>query len=567
MRSGTRGRAAHGAPRSVDVLVRGLAAAGVSHVFGVGGANIEDLYDALHTSPAVTGVLAKHEFSAAAMADGHARVTGGLGVVAATSGGGALNLVPALGESFASRVPVLALIGQPPTGIEGRGAFQDTSGAPGCLDAEAVFGAVARYCARLDAPDDLQHRLAEAIEAALAPPGGPAVLLLPKDVQQARVTGCAGLPRPRAEVAPHNRELPHAVGVLEEARRTGGVLVIAGDDVARRGARDDLARLVDALDARVAVAPDGKDAFDNGDPRFVGVSGVMGHPTVTRALRASSACLLVGTRLPVVARDGIEHLLAERPVVAVSRERPHIGSIVLPGDLAPTLRSLTHRLRGRPAPRSQQPPGVERYPGARPAGGGIGYVEAMAVIEAALPRGARLFVDAGNCGAAAIHHLAVPRGGRFVVAMGMGGMGYTFGAAIGASFADSAEVARTFVIAGDGAFYMHGLEVHTAVEHGLPITFIVLNNNAHAMCVTREQLHYGGGYSYNRFAGTSIAAGVNAMFPSLEARNATTALELADALVATGSAPGPAFISVDCDADEMPPVAAFLREGMIPCQR
>ena len=98
--------------RVVDYVVDHLTVAGVSHVFGVDGANIEDLYDAAFFCPGITAVLAKHEFSAATMADGYSRATASLGVVAATSGGGALNLVAGLGESYASRVPVLALVGQ-----------------------------------------------------------------------------------------------------------------------------------------------------------------------------------------------------------------------------------------------------------------------------------------------------------------------------------------------------------------------------------------------------------------------------------------------------------------------
>src|SRR5271170_1534699 len=79
--------------RVVDYIVGRLAALGVGHIFGVDGANIEDLYDAAHFQPGITAVLAKHEFSAAAMADGYSRSGAGLGVVAATSGGGALNLI------------------------------------------------------------------------------------------------------------------------------------------------------------------------------------------------------------------------------------------------------------------------------------------------------------------------------------------------------------------------------------------------------------------------------------------------------------------------------------------
>ena len=122
--------------RVVDVLAAELRRLGVTHLFGVGGANIEDLYDAVRRTPGgARPVVAKHEFSAATMADGYARTTGRLGVVAATSGGGAMNLVPGLAEAYASRIPVLALVGQPPLAGEGRGVFQDSSGKAGALDA------------------------------------------------------------------------------------------------------------------------------------------------------------------------------------------------------------------------------------------------------------------------------------------------------------------------------------------------------------------------------------------------------------------------------------------------
>src|SRR5918998_2784307 len=141
--------------RVVDHIVEHLAAIGVEHIFGVDGANIEDLYDAAHFRDDIPAVLAKHEFSAATMADGYSRSGAGLGVVAATSGGGCLNTVPGLGESLASRVPVLALIGQPPTSLDGMGAFQDTSGRNGALDAEALFSAVSVYCRRVLSAQDI----------------------------------------------------------------------------------------------------------------------------------------------------------------------------------------------------------------------------------------------------------------------------------------------------------------------------------------------------------------------------------------------------------------------------
>ena len=252
--------------RVVDYVVDYLTAAGVGHVFGVHGANIEDLYDAAFFCPDVTAVLAKHEFSAATMADGYSRATAGLGVVAATSGGGALNLVAGLGESYASRVPVLALVGQSPTALDGRGAFQDTSGRNGSLNAEALFSAVSVYCRRIVDPDHILTALPEAVAAARD--GGPAVLLLPKDVQQATVHTNGALTVNGQRPCPED---PYPIlRALHGA--SGPVTIIAGEQVARDDARDELEQLRAALHARVATVPDAKDVSRH-RPEGVSVAG------------------------------------------------------------------------------------------------------------------------------------------------------------------------------------------------------------------------------------------------------------------------------------------------------
>jgi acetolactate synthase-1/2/3 large subunit len=185
----------------------------------------------------------------------------------------------------------------------------------------------------------------------------------------------------------------------------------------------------------------------------------------------------------------------------------------------------------------------------------------MAVLDGALPDGADIVVDAGNTGASAVHYLPARRGGRFAVALGMGGMGYSFGAGIGMAFGRASSGrrgGRTVVIAGDGAFFMHGMEVHTAVHYRLPVTFVLFNNNAHAMCVTREQLFYDDLYSYNRFRSSRLGAGLAAMFPGLTSVDVTDLDGFATALRAALDADGPAVVSVECAADEIPPFAAFL---------
>ncbi|WP_069161381.1 thiamine pyrophosphate-binding protein [Nocardia altamirensis] len=548
--------------RVVDYLVDAVSALGVRHIFGVDGANIEDMYDAIFDAPYdLTGVVAKHEFSAATMADGYARSTGGLGVVIATSGGGAMNLVAGLAESFASRVPVLALVGQPPTALEGNGAFQDSSGRAGTIDAVRMFDAITRYCARVDTGADLPDVVAMAVGAARG--GGPAVLLLPKDVQQSSIDAAPPFRLPAKEYRRDEAGLIRLRAALTAARSTGKIVIIAGDQVARDDARDALARLAAGLDAVVGVAPDAKDVYDNTDPSFCGVAGSMGHPELTAAIRSAALCLVIGTPMPITARTGLDELLAGTTVASIGVTLPYLPTIhVISTDLAPTLAELadefstTTTISERRGPAPLLPLHVPEA-----SGPGLRYRHLIETIEAGLPEGTDVYADAGNTGAAVVHHLRVPRGGRFVVALGMGGMGYAFGAGIGSAFArrhGPDGTRRTVVVAGDGAFYMHGMEIHTAVEHALPITFIVLNNNAHAMCVTREQLYYRNRYSFNRFQPAHLGDGVAAMFPELPTFSVRARDELGTALRRCMEIEGPSFISIDVDPDEVPPFLPFL---------
>ncbi|MCV7302460.1 thiamine pyrophosphate-binding protein [Mycobacterium barrassiae] len=551
-----------GRHRVVDHIVGTLAGIGVDYIFGVDGANIEDLYDAAYYRADITAVLAKHEFSAATMADGYSRSGSGLGVVAATSGGGCLNTVPGLGEAFASRVPVLALIGQAPTSLDGRGAFQDTSGLNGALDAHALFSAVSVYCKRVTTPEDILTVLPEAIAAART--GGPAVLLLPKDIQQATLTSVNGS---ALAINHQNRYTGNPHPIARALRRIDGpVTIIAGEQVVRDDARAELERLRSLLRARVACVPDAKDAAGTpgmGSSSALGVTGVMGHPGVAEAIAESALCLVVGTRLSVTARAGLDDALRSTQVYSIGGETPYLPCThVHTDDLRGSLASLTAALSGHGRPARIRVPDSMRRSELRPPahdGPGVRYRDALTVLDRMLPDAVDVVVDAGNIGASAIHHLPVRRGGRFVVALGMGGMGYSFGAGIGMAFGRAADTGgRTVVIAGDGSFFMHGMEIHTAVQYRLPVTFLLFDNHAHAMCVTREQVFYGDHYSYNRFGPSRLGAGLAAMFPGLRSINVTDLDELPDALATALDVDGPSVISIECSADEIPPFAAFL---------
>ncbi|MGW0903850.1 thiamine pyrophosphate-binding protein [Streptomyces sp. NPDC002853] len=584
--------------RVVDFIVDFLRRQDVGHVFGVGGANIEDLYDAIQHAESSAesgpgagpgagpgsslgsgpiGVVAKHEFSAATMADGYHRASQRIPVIAATSGAGAMNLVPGIAELRASFVPALVLIGQPPTSLDGHGSFQETSGLAGSIDAERLFGEIAVHCVRVEDPESIVESLPRALAAALDPAApGPAVLLLPKNVQQAVLPAWDAPGRPEVAVRELSSaaERERAVTLLRSAGERQGVVVIAGEAVARADARPQLARLVEALGARVAVAPDAKDVFDDRDPRHLGIAGVIGTADVQEALEQASAVVLAGTRLPQMAGAGLHDHLKGSPVVCVDPRppflEPHEDLVRLTGPLGDEMTLLAQELtcRGAGAPAASgadvRPLAVGAVPPPPPPGGlahsgPLDMRAAAMVVGDALPAGATVVSDAGNTGATVIHHVGVPANGRFIVAMGMGGMGHSFGAGIGAAFATGR---RTCVFAGDGAFFMHGMEVHTAVEHRLPVTFVIFNNNSHGMCHTREQLFYSGDYTYNLFRPARIGEGAAAMFPGLDAVTATTADELRAALARAETTGSPALICVETDPTEMPPFRPFQQHAM-----
>jgi acetolactate synthase-1/2/3 large subunit len=347
-------------------------------------------------------------------------------------------------------------------------------------------------------------------------------------------------------------------------------VIVAGDEVARAGAQRELAAIAEQLDAQVAVTPDARDAFDNFASRFLGVVGAMGTMEVASAIGRAHACLVVGTRLPLLARQGVETILAEKPLVSLGRESPFVASsrgLHVESEVIGGLRALATELHSTRFPSANE----TRSPPLRSAvsveSGAFDSRTALAVIERSLPAGSVVLVDAGNTGATTAHYLRAPREGRWLLAMGMAGMGYTFGAAIGAACATGK---RCTVLAGDGAFFMNGLDIHTAVEHELPITYIVFNNSAHGMCLVRERVLLGENAGYNAFRRSHIGAGLGAMFPRLEAYDCRSSELLASALERAAKAKGPTLVTVELEEVEVPPFAAFqkaTREGITTVSR
>ena len=560
-----------------DYVVSQLISARITTAFGVHGANIEDVFDAAVRADGITPVIAKHEFAAGAMADGTARISGLPAVVLTTSGGGAMNVVPALAEAYDSRVPVLAIIGTAPTTLVGRGAFQDMLSPPDTIDLTAVMTAVTGSASAVTAVGGVPAALSTAF--ATLRRGLPAAVLLPKDIQSAPLPKSVAYAPVTDEGPDAARTDPHSAArilgqvavqsVTAELAAAQRICLWVGEEASRAGVGERVRRLAALLGATVVAAPGGRDILraDRGiTTAAAGVTGVMGHPSAHRAIVDADLCLVVGCRLTMTDRAGLDDALAQTRVIHLGAEPPRAPGLADHGptdDLPAALDQIIDEFTGQYGARPPAHIAPVEYLATPP--GSPDFLDMRSVIEeigAALPAESVIFADAGNTGAAAIHHLPFG-GGRFVVALGMGGMGYGLAAGIGNAIhaAAQGDSRRTVIIAGDGAFLMHGMELHTAVEYGAPVTVVILNNNAHGMCITREHLFFPEVASINRFRPADIAAGLDAMFPRLSVAHAVERADLRRTAADLLSRDGPTCLVVDVDPDEIPPFAPFLPKG------
>ncbi|MBF0442926.1 MAG: hypothetical protein HQK54_13550, partial [Oligoflexales bacterium] len=183
--------------------------------------------------------------------------------------------------------------------------------------------------------------------------------------------------------------------------------------------------------------------------------------------------------------------------------------------------------------------------------------EVFTVLSPYLKQCEAILLDAGNCAAAAAHYLNIPSGVKTLIALGMGGMGYAIAAAIGAKMVSSCPKSVTVVIAGDGAFMITGLEIHTAIAHELPILYLLFNNHSHGMCVTRQSIFFGGrkiASTYPHFCIKQIVSGLQESEKNLVAC-ATNINEFSNLLQKyfENQKAGTGIIEIALENEEIPP--------------
>ncbi|MGK3996483.1 thiamine pyrophosphate-binding protein [Sorangium sp. So ce1024] len=568
-----------------DALVLTLRDWGVRYVFGVSGANIEHLHDAIHRhgQGELVSILAKTETGAAFMADCRARVHRTLGVCCATSGGGMLNLAVGIAESYAEAVPVLAIVGQPPTSLEGRGAFQDSSGIGHCVDAVQLWRAISKYVGKIRTPHDFWPMLRDAVVTATSARQGPAVLLVPRDLFDQEVG-----PPPAdwpGDLSSFSRSRQVSVSemkpLLEAIRSARRPLLLIGQGARRSDDAGAVGAFAHAIGLPVVTTMSARGDFPNDDPLYLGTVGAAGHPSAHEYMRDQADLIITaGASLDVMTRSPVERSFKDKRFAVVDVDPEAIHRILEPeitiyADVGRAFRALLDLLERTPmspfppvggySRRLYEPRLAPAIPGddAQGALGGDALLqsEALAILEDYLPRDGHVVFDAGNCAAAAMHYLSAPPGSTSTIALGMGGMGYSIPGAIGAQLGSEAG-SRTTVICGDGAFLMLGLEVHTAVDLGLPVLFVVFNNAMHGMCVTRQQLLFQSRIEAVRYPAADFATIARGLAPEgrLWVGSASTPQELRERLrdYHDHHHGVPGVLDLRLAHEEIPPFAPFL---------
>lgn len=464
-----------------ELIVRFMERLGVTHVFGMPGAHILPVYDRLYDSQ-IRSVLAKHEQGAAFMACGHARITGGISACIATAGPGATNLITGIAHAYADKLPVLVVTGETPTYIFGRGGLQEGSGEGGTIDQVALFAGITRYRKTIERTDYLGQVLKQATRALLSAAPGPVLLCIPCNIQKELVEedllDDISFVRPQ-ETRHHESALAERlVDLLAAAVRP---VIVAGHGCLNANAQAQVARLSEQLRIPVASSLKAKGIVDEQSALSLGCLGVTSDGQAYRYM-VEHADLLIFLGASFNERTSYlwdARLLAGKKLVQVDSDADQLGKVfkadlAIHGDVRSALIDVLAAVDARGLTAKTTGPMPDRNMADRTDADGKFALPAyfFAALERRFPRDAVVFDD--NI-ILAQSFFRVSAQNRYFPNSGVSSLGHAVPAAIGARFAVSAP---TFAILGDGGFQMCCMELMTAVNYGIPVNAVVINNGS-----------------------------------------------------------------------------------------
>ena len=528
------------------ILVEELIHQGVEVIFGYPGGSVLNIYDELYlASDRIKHVLAAHEQGAAHAADGYARASKKTGVVLATSGPGATNLVTGIANAYLDSVPMVAITGNVAVENLGKDSFQE-------VDIVGVTQPIVKHNYMVRDVKDLQKTIIEAFEIANSGRKGPVLIDIPKNVQidECEYVEDMKVPSVVKKYKSSNEERIRQVAeMLKEAKRP---FIYAGGGVLSSGAEDEVLELSRRLDAPVGLSMMGMTAVPHSYPLNLGMCGMHGKYASIKAQSECDLMIGVGVRFSDRATGDLDEYTKKCMTVHIDIDRAEIGKNVNPdvsmwGDVKEILKELLAVV-----PQYHHPEWVSQ----------IEEYKNAEVLPKQKEFGPRPIIEEVNkhCGPDTVvatdvgqhqmwtmqyYHFEKPR--TLLTSGGLGTMGYGLGAAIGGCIACGGR--RTVLFTGDGCFGMNLNEMATAVSQWLPITIVIFNNNVLGMVRQWQTIFYDGHYSQTTLDRQTDFPALAKAFGA-EGYSAFTISDLQAALDAADQSDGPVLIDCHIDKDE-----------------
>ena len=486
------------------ILVDQLELNGVDLAFCLPGESFLPVLDALHDS-SIRLVSCRHEQGAANAAEAYGKLTGRPGICLVTRGPGATQAAVGVHTARQDSTPLILLVGHVPRAFEGRDAWQE-------IDYARSFSGFAKAAWHADRADRLPEHLERAFSLALSGRPGPVVLALPEDVllEEADVADAAPVRPPRS--SPSDEDLTRLRELLAAAERP---LVIVGEGGWTRETGQGVLAFCEANELPVACAFRCQDFVDNRSRSYAGVLGVAMDDRLATRLREADLVLALGGRLGEVPTRRYTLLEVPHPAQTLVHAHPdpgELGFVYRPDlpiacdlpELAAALRQLEpvepRWLEWTHAARADYEANLRHEPMEGP----VDLGEVMAFLRTRLPGDAVQTCGAGNFTVWA-HRFAEFTEYGTQVCPRSGSMGYGVAAAIAAKLVHPDRIALCFT--GDGDFVMSSPEFATAVQYGLPIIVVLVNNGMYGTIRMHQERQFPG-----RVIGTDL---VNPDFPAL----------------------------------------------------
>lgn len=528
-----------------DILVRTLIEQGCDVVFGYPGGQILNVYDSLYKyQDELHHVLTAHEQGAAHAADGYARSSGKPGVVIATSGPGATNLVTGIATAYLDSVPLIAITGNVATTKIGTDSFQE-------LDITGVTLPITKHNYFVGSVEQLADTIREAFVLATSDRPGPVLIDVPTDVQTAK---CEYEPKPAQVKEPKHAakdvRIDEAVATINTAKKP--FIYIGGGAIAGDGSNKIL-ELAEKIDAPIGCSMMGITAVPTEHPRFLGMQGMHGHYASSMSMHHADVIIALGNRFNDRVTGNKAKFAVGAKIVHIDIDGAELSKTVtatnaLRGDINLTLEKLIPKLEEKKNPqwweevnafKAKEEQDLDSRETLTPR-------KAMLTLNKYLTPETPVATDVGQHQMWAAQHLVFKKPRKFISSGGLGTMGFGMGAAIGSAFATGE---RTVLVTGDGSFGMNLNEMITAVENNVPLVVLLLNNGVLGMVRQWQTLFYNKHYSNTIIdRKTDYVALAKAFGADGELVNTTE--ELDKALATAFSHEGPYLIDCRIDKDE-----------------